>query len=164
MKNFEKLLVLAVAGLVITSTQIGRALDLYTCNELSLDVYGFTASRDKGGGNNQAAGPGAGINYFFNRYLGVGADTYADAFTLPYLLNGNAILRYPINRTPVAVYGFGGFGREWWHAPQWLGDIGAGGEYRFWRNTGAFIDLRGVFPQNTDNYWVLRFGFRITFK
>jgi hypothetical protein len=164
MKNFKKLLVIALAGLVVTFAEVGRALDLYNCNELSLDIIGFTASRDKGGGDHQAWGPGAGVNYFFNEYLGLGADTYADAFTVPYLLNGSAVLRYPINRTPVAAYGFGGFGREWWHAPQWMEYIGAGGEYRFRPHTGAIVDIRGVFPHQTDDYWVLRFGFRITFK
>jgi hypothetical protein len=164
MKNFKQLLVMAVAGLAVTSTQFGRAFDLYTCNELSLDVFGYTASRDKGGGDHQAWGPGAGVNYFFNEYLGIGAESYSDAFTLPYLLNGSAILRYPINRSPFAVYGFGGFGREWTHAPQWMEFLGAGGEYRFWRNTRAFLDLRGIFPHETDDNWLLRFGFRITFK
>ena len=164
MKNLKQLLVIAAAGLLVTSIQTGRASDLYNCNELSMDVLGFTASKDKGGGDHQVAGPGVGVNYFFNEYLGVGADTYADAFTVPYLLNGNVIGRFPINRTPVAVYGFGGFGREWWHAPQWLGDVGAGGEYRFWTHTGAFVDVRGVFPGETSNYWLLRFGFRITFR
>jgi hypothetical protein len=164
MKNFKKLLAAAVAGLVVASAQVGTASDLYNCNELSLDLFGYTASRDKGGGNHQAWGPGVGVNYFFNEYLGVGADSYADAFVLPYLLNGSAILRYPINRTPIAVYGFGGFGREWTHAPQWMEYLGGGGEYRFGHNTGAFLDIRGVFPNETDDYWLLRFGFRITFK
>ena len=113
MKVFNKLLVTAVAGLVVASTQIGRASDLYKCNELSMDLFGYTASRDKGGGNHQAWGPGVGANYFFNEYLGVGPDTYADAFTVPYLLNGSVIGRYQINQSPFAVYGFGGFGREW---------------------------------------------------
>ena len=108
MKNFKKLLAVAVAGLALKSAQVGRASDLYNCNELSLDVFGYTASRDKGGGNHQAWGPGAGVNYFFNEYLGVGADSYADAFVLPYLLNGSAILRYPINRATCSASGVTG--------------------------------------------------------
>lgn len=168
MKNFKKLLKTVVVGLMVTSIVACGASDLYNCNELSMDVFGYTASRDKGGGNHQAWGSGVGASYFFNEYLGVGSDSYADAFTVPYLLNGSGIVRYQINGSPFAVYGFGGVGREWWHAPQWMEHVGAGGEYRFGHYfgyyTGAFVDVRGVFPGETSDYWLLRFGFRITFK
>lgn len=96
MNNFIELLLVAAAGLLMASAREAMASDLYNCNELSLDAFGFTASRDKGGGDHQVAGPGAGVNYFFNEFLGIGGDTYADAFTVPYLLNGSVIGRYPI--------------------------------------------------------------------
>ncbi len=135
----------------------------YLPNELSLDVFGFGATSDKSGADHSAWGPGVGLNYFVTQFIGFGADTYSDAFTTPYLLNGNAIFRYPFDGTGVAPYAFGGFGREWTHAAQWLGDVGAGVEYRFTAKTSVFSDFRGVFPGQTRDYGVWRFGFRLAF-
>jgi hypothetical protein len=59
------------------------ASELFPAQEVSLDLYGIYGSRDKGGSGSGVWGPGAGINYYFSRYLGVGADTYADAFEIP---------------------------------------------------------------------------------
>jgi hypothetical protein len=169
MKKIRLAFILAI-GCVVTTSVLAQSYDLYTGHEASLDLMGFYASRDKGGGNSSAAGTGLGFNYFITQYLGVGADTYADAFTWPYLLNANAIFRYPIPRTSIAPYAFAGFGREWWHAPQWMGDFGAGAEYRLsqigrWEHPiGFFADVRGVFPGETRDYAVVRFGFRLVFK
>jgi hypothetical protein len=138
--------------------------DLFSANELSMDLFGFGASRDKDGKGDTAWGLGLGANYFFTRNIGVGADSYADAFEIPYLLNGSGIFRYPINDSRFAVYGFGGFGRQWKHSPQWLGHLGVGGEYRFNPKGGFFVDVREEFPDETKDYTVFRFGFRIKFK
>ncbi len=162
MKN-KKLLLAIGLGVMGTMGAMAQSTDLYSAHESSLDAFGFYGSRDKGG-NNDAWGMGVGINYFFTQYLGVGADTYMDAFTLPYLLNGEGIFRYPIRGTAFAPYAFGGVGRQWTHAAQWLGDAGVGIEYRFQPRTGVFFDARGVFPSETKDYAVLRFGFRFTFR
>jgi hypothetical protein len=103
---------------------------LYNRNEFSLDLYGFGASRDKDGNSTTTWGPGVGANYFFTRTLGIGADSSADAFTVPYMLNGSGIFRYPFSDSGFAAYGIAGFGRQWKYSPQWLGHIGVGGEYR----------------------------------
>ena len=163
------LALLFTIGILGTVSVRAHSYDLYSAQEPSLDLFGFYGSRDKGGGNSGAAGPGVGFNYFFTQNLGVFADTYADAFTLPYLLNANAVFRYPIPRTAIAPYAFGGFGREWWHAPQWLGDVGAGVEYRLApprmkMPLGLFVDVRGVFPGETADYAVVRFGLRFKLK
>lgn len=133
--------------------------DLYRAQEGSFDVFGFYGSRDKDG-RDDAWGMGVGLNYFFSKYFGVGADTYFDAFDVPYLLNGQGIFRYPIERTGLAPYVFGGGGRQWQHSPQWLADVGVGIEYRIKPHVGAFFDAREVFPDRTRDYAVLRFGFR----
>lgn len=138
--------------------------DLYSGNELSIDVFGFGASRDKDGKANTAWGPGVGLNYFFTRNIGIGADSYADAFEIPYLLNGSGIFRYPFNDSRFAVYGMGGFGRQWKHSPQWLGHLGVGGEYRFNPHGSLFADVREEFPDQTKDYTVFRFGFQVKFK
>ena len=142
---------------------LAQGTDLYSYHEASFDGFGFYGSKDKGG-NRDAWGVGVGGNYFFTRNIGAGADTYMDAFTIPYLLNADGIFRYPIKQTGFAPYGFGGFGRQWTHAAQWLGHIGVGIEYRWRPQQGAFFDAREVFPTETKDYAVLRFGFRFVFK
>ena len=143
-----------------------RDSGLYSRNEFSLDVYGFGASRDKDGNSTTTWGPGVGANYFFTKTIGVGADSSADAFTVPYMLNSSGIYRYPFNDCGFAAYGFGGFGRQWKYSPQWLGHIGVGGEYRCtWSGYvgSVFVDVREEFPTETKDYTVVRFGFRIKF-
>src|SRR6267142_1299057 len=82
---------------------------LFSRNEVSLDLYGFGASRDKDGKGTTAWGPGVGANYFFTKTLGVGADSSTDAFEVPYMLNGSGIFRYPFNDSGFAAYGLAGF-------------------------------------------------------
>lgn len=136
---------------------------MFDANEFSLDLFGFHDSHDRNGNSSGAWGPGVGGNYFVTQYFGVGADTYADAFNRPYLLNGNAIFRYPFETIGLAPYAFAGAGRQWRYASQWSGDIGFGLEYRFAPKTSVFTDFRGVFAVNTSNYTVWRFGFRLLF-
>jgi hypothetical protein len=144
-----------------------RGSDLYSRNEFSLDLYGFGASRDKDGNSTTTWGPGVGANYFFTKTIGIGADSSADAFTVPYMLNSSGIYRYPFNDSGFAAYGIAGFGRQWKYSPQWLGHIGVGGEYRYsWSGYvgSVFADIREEFPDQTKDYTVVRFGFRIKFK
>jgi hypothetical protein len=162
MKNKTLSLVVAL-GILGTSGAVAQN-DLYSANEASLDLFGFYGSRDKSGHKGDAWGIGAGGNYFFTENIGAGLDTYADAFELPYLLNASGIYRYPIRDTAFAPYGFGGFGREWTHAAQWMGHVGLGIEYRMQHQTGVFLDAREVFPSETKDYAVVRFGFRLRFK
>ncbi len=136
-------------------------IDSFEPKEFSLDGFGFTATRDKGGADKQAWGLGAGLNYFFTECWGLGVETYADAFEVPYLLNGSALFRYPLDDF-LAPYAFAGFGRQWEHAPQWLGHVGIGLDFRVFARTSLFADLRGVFPGNTKDYALVRFGFRFT--
>ena len=68
------------------------------------------------------------------------------------LLNFSAIYRYPLWDTGVAPYAFGGFGRQWDHAAQWSGHIGAGVEFRVNVHTGIFLDGRRVFEDRTSDY------------
>jgi hypothetical protein len=169
MKKIRVVLILAMVfvGAARVRAQSYPSFDLFSASETSFDFSGFWGSRDKGGGSSSAWGTGVGINHFFTQNLGLGLDSYSDAFTWPYLLNANGIFRYPIEGTGIAPYAFGGFGREWFHAPQWMGDFGAGIEYRppkFTVPVGFFGDIRGVFPGETRNYTVLRLGFRFVFK
>ena len=152
---------LLLAGAVPFSTP---AAGLFEAHELSGDLLGFYSSRDKGGSSTSAWGYGAGLNYFVTDKIGFGADTHADAFTVPYLLNGSAIFRYPLGANGLAPYGFGGVGRQWEHAAQWNFHLGVGLEYRFHQNTGLILDVREVFPDQTKDYTLVRCGFRFTFR
>src|SRR5579884_3607517 len=130
-------------------------------NELSIDLFGFTASKDRNGNPERSWGPGVAANYFICRYFGVGGETYADAWNKPYLLNALGEIRYPLDKllqAPVCPYAFGGVGRQWTYEAQWLGHIGFGAEFRFNAHTGMFVDWRHVFASN--DYNVVRFGLR----
>jgi hypothetical protein len=142
--------------------QYDQGVGAYPEREFSLDLLGSYATRNRHG-HSDAFGFGVGANYFWMRYFGVGLDTYADAFRAPYLLNGSVIARYPVKDTAFAPYGFAGFGRQWEYAPQWLGHIGLGVEYRLNARTGIFLDARRVFPDSTEDYALWRFGLRLAF-
>lgn len=149
------------AALVLLTAMPVHAEDpLFDVCDLSLDLFGFNASRDKGGADKEAWGLGVGVNYFLTENWGVGADTYADAFTLPYLANGSLLFRYPLGDSMFAPYAFGGFGRQWAHAAQWTGHVGGGLEFRFSGPTALFADVRWVFAEETKDYSVVRFGLR----
>ena len=135
----------------------------YPSHEFSLDLGGNYATRDKSGHDTDAWGLTVGVNYFFTEHFGIGADTYADAFTRPYLLNGSVIYRHPLKEFGLAPYGFAGFGRQWEHAGQWTGHLGAGLEYRLNAHTGLFLDARRVFADQTKDYAVWRAGLRLGF-
>ena len=158
----------AMIGLSLTASP-ARAAETVTFDprEVTVDGFGFYASLDKGGADNGAWGYGIGINYFLTENIGLGADTYADAFEAPYLLDFVGIFRYPLveyDMGNLAPYGLAGVGRQWEHAPTWFFDFGAGVEYRFQQNLGVFADLRGVFPVDRDPYALLRFGVRFSLR
>ncbi len=161
-----RLALIATLGTIITSTVAAQAYDLYSSSEGTIDFFGFYSSQNKDGHNTDTFGPGAGMNYFFTRNFGAGAETYADAFEWPYLLNVSGIFRYPISPT-LAPYAYAGGGRQWEHASQWLGFLGAGMEYRLPRmrlQTGIFGDVRVVFPSETRDFAMIRFGLRFKFR
>ena len=149
---------ISLLGILPTQAQ---AEDFFQPHEMSLDLHGFYASRDKGGKDTDAWGYGAGFNYFFTQNLGVGADTYCDAFTVPYMINTSVFYRYPLQDANFAPYGFAGFGRQWDHEARWHGYFGGGVEYRWKPSMGFFGDVRWVVPTEGTSYAVLRFGFRL---
>ena len=100
---------------------------------------------------------------FITRNVGVDVHTYADAFKTPYNINFSGIYRYPIENSAFAPYGFGGVGRQWEYHAQWLFHLGLGGEFRMNELTGLFVDWRRVFPLDTRDYSLFRFGVRLGF-
>ena len=192
MKNF--LVMVALVALPVTAA---RAADMqsrfryekdpaekFPARELSLDLFGTYATKDRWGGRDYSAvngpvdatgnpvgkddqgGGGIGLNYFWTRYLGIGADSYIEEWKAPYRVNGSLILRYPLDQLGgVAPYGFGGGGREFKYLTQWTYHGGGGLELRINRYTGIFGDGRRVFSDRTSalDYWLVRGGLRLSF-
>jgi hypothetical protein len=116
---------------------------------------------------NSEFGAGAGINYFITKYVGIGASAYSENTSGTFIDNvsGNLILRLPLGQSGFAPYVFGGGGHQFDGAKLWFGQAGAGIEYRFTRNIGAFLDACAGWPNETKyyDYGVARLGLRFAF-
>ena len=149
------------------------AADCYRPCELSLDGFASaslgqtTLDHLSGSGvrHNTRLGGGLGLNYYFTRYLGVGAEVDSQNTDGVFLdsASGNLLLRLPIGQSGLAPYVFGGGGHRFGHSRQWFGQAGAGLEYRFCPHVGMFLDGRGVVPNETKFYGVARLGMRFAF-
>ena len=151
----------------------GDASSWYRADELSVDLFGtgsvgqqtidhLTGSRVS---DNVRLGLGAGANYFFTRYVGIGGDVYTEN-TDHFILDSasvNLIGRLPIGNSGLAPYIFGGAGHQFDKTEQWFGQFGAGVEIRFHVNWSVFGDLRYVVSDRTDNYGLGRMGIRFIF-
>jgi hypothetical protein len=146
---------------------------LYHDQELSLDGFGlgtvgqhtldrFTGERFV---HHVRLGVGAGANFFFMRYFGVGAEASSESTHHSFIndVAGNLIFRVPVADTGLAPYGFVGGGKEFEPFIQWEGHLGAGLEFRFCPHFSVFIDGRYVFAQTSQNYGMGRAGLRVTF-
>jgi hypothetical protein len=145
----------------------------YRAQELSIDVFGsgsigqqtidhFTGDRIE---HNGRLGAGAGLNYFFCRYIGVGGDAYTEntAHNFVDSASGNLIGRLPIGNTGLAPYIFGGGGYQFDEVDQKFAQGGGGIEFRFAKHIGFFVDARYVIADKTDNYGLGRAGLRLNF-
>ncbi len=138
--------------------------------ELQLDVFTAGAFYEQG---RPGWGGGLGINYFFNKFVGIGFEqdivgreksggskSYAEWSSI-----GNLFLRYPIcslNLAPYALVGGGGaYGSGKGYG---FGHVGGGLEYRLTDNIGLFSDARYVYSgQEPRNAVLGRAGLRFAF-
>ena len=134
-------------------------------SEIQLDLFGS-------GGFYQASEPawggGVGVNYFFLKYVGIGAEQtivgredIAEWGTF-----GNFFLRYPICSWNVAPYAVAGLGAVYGQTDATLaGTVGGGIEYRFTDNIGIFVDARWLYNTDFSNNGavVTRTGFKFAF-
>jgi hypothetical protein len=106
-----------------------------------------------------------GLNYFFTREVGIGADiNMADNgghFVDP--VAGSVIFRWPFERIGLAPYVFGGGCRGTDPVYEWLGHAGAGLEWRFSPTTGVFVDGRYVWADKPSDNSLIRAGLRFAF-
>ena len=141
-----------------------EAVDKFPPHEMSLDLFGTYANRDRYGVEGDRGGGGLGLNYFMTRYIGIGADSYLEEWKWPYRVNGSLFLRYPMP-AGIAPYGFGGGGREFKYLTQWTYHAGGGVEFRINSYTGIFGDARRVFSDRSSSldYTLVRGGLRLSF-
>lgn len=133
--------------------------------ELQLDLFGSGAFYQQG---EPAWGGGAGINYFFLKYIGlgveqtlVGREDVAEWGTF-----GNLFLRYPICSWNVAPYAVAGLGALYGQTDSVLaGTVGGGIEYRFTKNIGIFADARWLYNASVSDSGavVARTGIKFAF-
>lgn len=146
--------------------------DFYRACEFSFDGFGTVSlgentlrhlSQSRVRKNGQL-GAGAGINYFFTRYLGLGVDAFAEGTEGVFVDNASAslILRFPLGHSGFAPQIFGGGGRQF-ESDLWFGQVGGGMEYRFTPHVGAFLDARLVLPEEGKSTGVARLGLRFAF-
>jgi hypothetical protein len=147
--------------------------DKYRANELSVDLFGsasigqqtinhFTGERIS---HDARLGAGGGLNYFFCRNIGIGGEAYTENAHHNFIdtASGSLIGRFPLGKSGVAPYVFGGGGRQFDPIYLWYLHAGAGLEVRFTPHVGAFVDARYVFTDGTKNYGLGRAGLRIAF-
>lgn len=146
--------------------------DLFRAQEFSVDAFGAYLNFS-GTGNDDIWGGGLGMNYFFDRYVGLGIEGMlldSDRFsnrsdrsgTLG-ALNGFVSLRFPIEELRLAPYILGGGGGFFGNGTQGQGFAGGGLEFRFSPHVGIFGDGRRVWIRDIDNYTLVRFGIRFAF-
>lgn len=163
---------------MVSSKEMKQPVAPGTCfndNELQADVFGAYGVTEAGQGGaltgNHGWGGGVGVNYFFHRYFGLGAEGYwLDSKSALQAAAGSLILRYPCDVHCVAPYLMVGGGGNWdghaFGSAHWGGGI----EYRVIpHKLGMFLDGRFVW-ENTRNdgvgnphYTLVRAGVRWVF-
>jgi hypothetical protein len=111
-------------------------------------------------------GAGAGLEFFFNRYIGIEAEGFSETTHNTFVndAGGNVVFRLPIGQTGLAPYAFGGGGHEFYPVGNNnYADGGAGLEFRFTRNIGIFADARFVATEHTGTYGLGRLGLKFNF-
>jgi hypothetical protein len=186
----------AFAGTTTVSKEVApvEAPCLFRDNELQLDMFGlgdFYRGAENLSGR-PAWGGGLGVNYFFNRYLGIGLeqDLYGrnskgnraqlnDYGYTRWATIGNLFLRYPICSWNLAPYLMVGGGANYGTSRvsfdgtninrmsgQGFGHVGGGLEYRVTETIGLFSDARYLFSGVNglpNNQLMWRYGLRFAF-
>lgn len=149
---------------------------MYTANELSLDLFG-SYHNPEGKFNDLFStnirhgnwGGGAGLNYFFTRELGVGADVNLsdksnDENIVDHVV-GDFLVRLPIGNSGLAPYLVGSGGRGMSPVYSWVYGGGVGLEYRLNPMTGIFSDARFLWSDRATEYdsLTIRAGMRFAF-
>src|SRR6266478_9944805 len=165
---------IALAATSLAGTEVFNGKDKKvvippTCfndKELQFDVFGAYAVGEGGSHagpiRDHGWGGGIGVNYFFSRYIGIGAEGYWIAAdhngavgggdTVVHNVNGSLIFRLPIDSLCLAPYAYLGGGAAIDGEDWAVGFAGVGLEYRVVpHKIGVFVDARW-------NYYGDRYG------
>ncbi len=129
----------------------------------SFDVFGGAILPD---GGKDALGGGVGVEYFFNRYLGVDLNYGVYATNSEHHeFDGNLVLRLPIDSLCVAPYVLGGGGYSVNSIKRANWDVGGGLDIRIPSASclGIFAEGAFHFAEKGDDYTTVRLGMRIPF-
>ena len=153
-----------------------NAAPKYADQELSLDLFASYINPEGRFGDLFETnlrqgfwGGGAGVNYFFTRYVGLGADfnisSKPDDLNLVDQVTGNVLVRLPLGNSGLAPYMIGSGGRAMSPRYDWLYGGGLGLEMRINPKTGIFSDARFLWANQTqaDNRLLIRAGVRLAF-
>jgi len=140
---------------------------LFNEKEWSVDLFGMYAFEEQKGTYDDGFGAGVGVNYFFNRFVGLGLEGYGwKGDGLISSVGGNLMLRYPIERWRLAPYLIAGIGGNF-DADNTKDQVNASGglgmEYRLNKNWGVFTDSRYVMTDVSNDYVITRLGVRFSF-
>ena len=124
-----------------------------------LEVSPFATYVDKAGDD---WGVGASLTYFVTDKIGVGATTYWSDFGGTFFDNlaGEAYFRLPMLKV-LAPYAVGGVGYQF-DQKEWFGTLGAGVDFRPFKNISAFSDIQYRFVSETRDGVFLRLGVRLS--
>lgn len=131
---------------------------------LSVDAFaGAIFNRNGGDGD---LGGGLGLNYFFNRNLGFNASySVYDTSSQHHEIDGNLVLRFPIDSICVAPYVLAGGGYSTNGTSGGNYDAGGGLDIRFSPTSciGVFAEGSYHWAASGDDYTLVRLGVRIPF-
>ena len=108
-------------------------------------------------------GLGASVTYFVTKNVGVGGSTYWTEFEGTFFDNaaGEAYFRLPIFKS-LSPYAVGSVGYQF-DSSEWFETIGAGLDFRAFKNISAFSDIQYRIANETRDGIFLRLGVRIAF-
>ncbi len=159
MIKYIKLMVIAIAmsstSFAGSDFKLNKEVVVDNCrfrdSEFQLDLFGSGAFYKQG---EPAWGGGIGVNYFFLKYIGIGAEQtlVGREDVAEWGTFGNLFLRYPICSWNLAPYAVVGLGALYGQTEAILaGTVGGGLEYRITDNVGIFADARWLYNANVSN-------------
>ncbi len=157
----------------LTSDRTTEREEKYRAQETSLDIF-FSGSINQETVNHLngiqykedvESGIGVGLNHFFTRHIGIGAEAYAEDTERHFVDKASAslIARLPLGESGFAPYLYVGGGRQFDPIELSFAQGGAGLEFRFTPNVGLFLDGRYVLTDGTDDHGLARVGLRLAF-
>jgi outer membrane protein with beta-barrel domain len=149
-----------IIGILVICVSVStvKGADMFHASELSLSLFGGWVDKD-----DADLAPGAGLTYFLTEHIGVGALTHWDNFDGKFIDNvsAEAYFRLPLAGM-LAPYGLAALGYSF-ETEESFESFGAGAEFRFNENWGAFGDVRWQINNDTDDGAAIRVGARLVF-